>query len=330
MNESSAPPPTVRAEISPQELEELGVMRGVAWGPIWGLITSCHVIHLAPNAILLEAGHSNNSLFLVLNGRLSVRLSGPEGASVADLGRGETVGELSLIDDRPASAWVVASEQSRLLRIEEEAFWELVASSHQFAVNLLLLLTSRLRGNNANLERSQQLTARWERVATVDVLTGQHNRRWFEEAWPRLVRRFQFANEPLSIVAVDIDHFKSFNDRFGHAVGDLVLAGVARTIAKRIRPTDTVVRTGGEEMAVILPNTTLAGAIVAAERIRHAVAHAKILAPSGECLPQVTISLGAAILEPADSPADPLERADSALYRAKAEGRNRVIPAAEG
>lgn len=321
----SEPPATVRTELNPQELEGLEVLRGVAWGPIWSLIAACRVLRLNPGDVLLEHGATNTSLYLVLDGHLAVRLSSPDSPAVADLDRGETVGELSLIDHRPVSAWVVASAPSRLLQIEEGVFWDLVASSHQFAVNLLLLLSSRLRGNNASLEHSHQLRARWERVATVDVLTELHNRRWFEESWPRLVRRFQFSRDPLSLLMVDIDHFKSFNDHFGHATGDLVLAGVAKTLSRSVRPTDTVVRIGGEELAVILPNTDLAGAMVAAERLRLAVANAQVRSPKDSLLPQVTISVGASQLRDDDSPLRVLERADAALYRAKTEGRNRSV-----
>jgi len=256
---------------------------------------------------------------------LSVRLGASDGAEIAVLTKGESVGELSIIDDRPASAWVVAMVPSRLLQIEEGTFWDLVATSHQFAVNLLLLLSSRLRGNNAHLGHSHELTARWERLATVDVLTGQHNRRWFEETWPRLVNRFKYSGDPLSIVMVDIDHFKSFNDQFGHAVGDLVLASVAKTLAQQVRPTDMVVRMGGEELLIVLPHTGLEGAMVAAERVRAAVADARNQTPEGVMLPTVTISLGVTLLTGNDTPTTAVERADRALYQAKAEGRNRVV-----
>jgi diguanylate cyclase (GGDEF)-like protein len=322
---SNQPPATVRAQISPTELEDLGVLRGLALLPVWGIISSCNIVDLEPGSILLRQGQPNNSLFVIIDGRLSVRLGAFDGSEIAQLSKGESVGELSIIDNRPASAWVVATVASRLLQIEEDTFWDLVATSHQFAVNLLLLLASRLRGNNANLGQSQELTARWERLATVDALTGQHNRRWFEETWPRLVSRFKYSGEPLSIVMVDIDHFKSFNDRFGHAVGDLVLTSVAKTLAQQVRPTDMVVRMGGEELLIVLPHTDLKGAILAAERVRTAVANAKSQTPDGATLPQVTISLGVSLLTRDDTPTTAVERADRALYQAKAEGRNRVV-----
>lgn len=319
------PPVTVRAQVSPQELEDLGVLRGVAWAPIWGLIAKCNVITLGAGEVLIEAGKVNTSLYVVLSGRLTVRISKTDEASVAELGRGETVGEISIIDQRPTSAWVVATEPSRLLRIEERVFWDIITSSHQFAVNLLLLLSSRLRGSIVTLDQSHKLRARWEQVATFDVLTGLRNRRWFEETWPRLVRRFQFSGASLSLLILDIDHFKGFNDRFGHATGDVVLAGVAKTLVGSIRPTDMVVRLGGEEIAVVLPGTPLEGAQVVAERIRHAVADAEVRSPDGALLPQVTISIGATELVATDTPAKAVARADAALYRAKASGRNRVI-----
>lgn len=327
MTLDSEPPVTVRAQVSPQELEDLGVLRGVAWAPIWGLLAECTLVNLEANETLIEAGSVNTSLYLLLTGRLSVRIAKDDETPVAVLCRGETVGEISIIDQRPTSAWVIATEPSRLLRIDERVFWDIVASSHQFAVNLLLLLSSRLRGNIVTLEHTQRLRARWERVASFDVLTGLHNRRWFEESWPRLVRRFQFSGAPLSVLMLDIDHFKGFNDRFGHATGDLVLAGVAKTLVGSMRPTDIVTRLGGEELAVILPETALEGALVAAERIRHAVADAEVRSPEGKLLPQVTISIGAACVLATDTPGKALARADAALYQAKTTGRNRVVAA---
>jgi diguanylate cyclase (GGDEF)-like protein len=128
------------------------------------------------------------------------------------------------------------------------------------------------------------------------------------------------ARKPLSLLLLDIDHFKRFNDDFGHAVGDQVLALVAQTVEKSLRPTDLAARYGGEELVVILPETPLEGARIAAERVRAAIGASKL--PS---VPrQITISIGAATLAEGQNAEELLKCADERLYLAKERGRNRV------
>jgi len=125
----------------------------------------------------------------------------------------------------------------------------------------------------------------------------------------------------------DIDHFKRFNDTYGHGVGDRVLTTAGRAIETCLRPTDFGVRYGGEEFTVILPNTKLSEGIIAAERLRIKIASMPIQSFEGSDLPPVTVSLGVAQLGKTDDPAMLLKRVDEALYRAKAHGRNRTEPA---
>ncbi|MGZ6143137.1 MAG: diguanylate cyclase, partial [Myxococcales bacterium] len=160
-----------------------------------------------------------------------------------------------------------------------------------------------------------------ERLATTDGLTGLLNRRTFNSELEKRVREAQRYKKPLSLLLLDIDHFKKVNDTYGHPAGDAVLQGVARLAAKQARETDMVARYGGEEMALILPETDAAGALAIAERIRAAVAAARHQTESG--LLQVTLSIGVATW-PATDPDALLEHADKALYRAKQAGRNRV------
>ena len=152
-----------------------------------------------------------------------------------------------------------------------------------------------------------------ERLATTDGLTGLLNRRTFNSELEKRVREAQRYRRPLSLLLLDIDHFKKVNDTHGHPAGDAVLRGVAQVAAKQARETDIVARYGGEEMALILPETDAEGAARIAERIRQAVAASK-----HEGL-QVTVSIGVAT-----GFDDLVEHADKALYRAKQSGRNRV------
>ena len=165
-------------------------------------------------------------------------------------------------------------------------------------------------------------------LATTDELTGLLNRR---EAMDRLTQQWASSvrhGEPLSCIVLDIDHFKKFNDTHGHAVGDLVLRETAGAMRRLARTSEDVCRVGGEEFLIICPKSTASQAAAAAERFREAVAsHATL---HGDVKLTVTISLGVAGRTPVmESPDDLLRAADSALYTAKAEGRNRVRLAEE-
>lgn len=163
-----------------------------------------------------------------------------------------------------------------------------------------------------------------DEVAT-DKLTGLANFRNFEQELGRRVNEYRRTteNQGLSIVMADIDHFKKFNDTYGHAAGNVVLAGVGREVAKLSRKMDMACRYGGEEFVVILPKCEEKGALIFAERLRVAVESASFVIESGEKL-SVTISVGVATFQEGDSQEAFFERADQALYRAKHAGRNRI------
>ena len=162
-------------------------------------------------------------------------------------------------------------------------------------------------------------------LAQIDMLTGLPNRRHFLENAERELSRTLRYGGGLSVLMMDIDHFKKVNDTYGHHAGDLVLQAVGRLFSEALRDADFVGRMGGEEFAVILPQTGAPAALEVAERLRHRIEMAKIPRPEGKPL-QVTLSLGLTTLDGADSiNIDTLiSQADSALYEAKRNGRNRV------
>jgi diguanylate cyclase (GGDEF)-like protein/PAS domain S-box-containing protein len=157
------------------------------------------------------------------------------------------------------------------------------------------------------------------RLLTQDHLTGAVNRSKFQQIFEREHRAWREHGAPLSLIMLDIDHFKRVNDMYGHATGDLVLRGFAETIAKAIRPTDVLARLGGEEFAVLLPAKGLSEASEIAERLRCLVADMRIETPQGDLA--ITVSLGCATALPNS---DLLRSADEALYTAKRNGRDRV------
>jgi len=164
-----------------------------------------------------------------------------------------------------------------------------------------------------------------ERGAKIDVLTRLPNRRYFDEALAIETPRRR-ANDSIGILMIDIDHFKLVNDRFGHSTGDQVLRGVAGAITGAVRDEDTPARYGGEEFAVLLRRADEEQAVEVAERIRRSVVR---LHPASLGITEpVTVSVGVAVAGPGGLPVDRLvERADGALYRAKRQGRDRVVTA---
>ncbi len=165
---------------------------------------------------------------------------------------------------------------------------------------------------------------RVENLAATDGLTGLFNRRYFDSALARELARCDRSSSSLALLVADIDHFKSFNDTYGHAMGDLVLKKVAGVFTSAIRKADVLARFGGEEFVVILPNVTARGALESAERLRESVAAAAIH-PGGP-RKRVTVSIGAALFPGDARESDSLlKAADEALYEAKRLGRNRVV-----
>jgi diguanylate cyclase len=194
-----------------------------------------------------------------------------------------------------------------------------------------------MQDNNKALE--DRLTSSKQEIATLkesleairnesltDPLTGLGNRKFFDRTLSDTMKKAILDGEPMSLLMMDIDHFKSFNDNYGHLTGDQVLRLVALSLKQNVKGQDIIARYGGEEFAVILPNTALRQAITVADHIRRAVMAKELKKKStGEILGRVTISIGVALLTAGDDANSLIERADGCLYAAKRNGRNRVI-----
>ena len=163
----------------------------------------------------------------------------------------------------------------------------------------------------------------FERVAMVDVLTELPNRRGLDDTFARQLTRSLREQHPVSLLMVDVDHFKRLNDTHGHLMGDEVLKRLARILRKQVRPNDLVARYGGEEFALLLPNTDSDTAVMVSDRLRTAVGHRETEDASGH-LPSITVSIGVATARAPISLSELMSQADAALYRAKQSGRNRV------
>ncbi len=201
----------------------------------------------------------------------------------------------------------------------------------------LIQATERATTENRALQRdlaqarkeSDQLHQELRRIreqALTDGLTSLLNRRALDVRLEALVKEAHDNERQLSVLMLDIDHFKRFNDQFGHAIGDEVIRRVAVILRKQIRGNDLAARYGGEEFVVVLPQTALIGALTVAGSIHKSISRLSLIRKgSQERLPKVTVSMGVANLKPGETPNDLLERADRAMYWAKNHGRNRVV-----
>lgn len=209
-----------------------------------------------------------------------------------------------------ASFWVDGAQSSRFAMTTVQTAY---IASYCFSVLLLSV--------GALLMASERVRQEFELLATRDALTGALTRRAVLQAGAEEFDRWRRYGQPLSLLLLDIDHFKLVNDRHGHQTGDRVLAHAVAVMREQLRATDKLGRYGGEEFVILLPSTDVEAARASAERVREALA---TRAPSPG-IPPCSASLGVAVAGPGDLSLDMLlARADAALYRAKANGRDRV------
>lgn len=187
-------------------------------------------------------------------------------------------------------------------------------------------LETRLQESSFEIQQMRQDMQSLKQESLTDMLTGVPNRKAFDmEIKTRAAESLEKA-KPLSLITIDIDHFKVFNDTFGHQVGDQVLRLVARTLSEGLKPTEMLARYGGEEFTVIVPNTKLRDAEKLADKLRERIAAKDIINQSkNEKLGRLSISLGVAQFHPGEPLDNLIDRSDRALYRAKAAGRNNVV-----
>ena len=319
------------------------LLEGVPVAVVQSWLTHAPVRSLARGEALITLGSAHQTLFLLLSGELSVWLhADPSGLTqphadaslpavltrkeVARIQPGESVGEQSLIDRQMPNAWAIAEQECQVLAVPAEMVWESVQEEPKIALNLLRVLSARVRNANAGLSEAMLHQQRLAQDAETDALTGLPNRRWMDRTYRRTLRRHQAAACTASLLMIDIDHFKDVNDAHGHPVGDLVLCHAARCIEVALRPGDMCARYGGEEFCVLLPEVDAGMAKRIAQRICSTVSKTPFRLSSGDPL-AMSVSVGVACWNQHSPLEDLLEAADAALYQAKRQGRNRVVAA---
>jgi len=320
-------------------------------------IQGCELFHTAPENLLeklacvvaskkLAAGKTlfrekdpSFHMYIVVEGSAKVLRKTPKGdVMVSEVLPGETLGEMGLLDHVPRSAEVIAGHDGmRLLELHRDNFEECIRHDPLIVQAVIRLLSERLRTSTCQqemqfiklnqLEEFNNQQAREleiaETLAHTDWLTGVYNRRHFLKLSGEELVSEKTDSPSLCALMLDADHFKKINDTHGHAVGDAVLKHIVKICLDTLRRNDFIGRLGGEEFAIILPETTLLGGMAAAEKLRQAIESSPLAA--GDKMISSTVSIGLATLEKTDQTIEAvLDRADKALYQAKKEGRNKV------
>lgn len=305
-------------------LAGLELFHGVAPDDVQKLLQECERRDVETGEIILSPDNKNDHVFLVLSGCLHVRVGSDDAPVIATMEVGACAGEMSIIEDRDPSAYVIAAEPSHLLVIHQSILWKMVDASHAFSKNLLIVLSERVRTHNRFIAESFGDIRKFEKHATTDALTGLSNRHAMEETFPREVTRCLKDEIPASLIMIDVDGFKEFNDNFGHIAGDRVLSAVAQVLQKQFRSRDYLVRFGGDEFAVLLPGVNETEALAIADRVRRMVSGSTDANEDSLIQIPVRVSMGVAQLGSEGSFESLLRAADEALYRAKNAGRDTV------
>jgi diguanylate cyclase (GGDEF)-like protein len=278
---------------------------------------------LVPGEALLNPALLNHEVHLLISGELLVCMEPGAAGAVARLKPGDCAGELSMLDENPPSAYVVAGSECEVLSISQECLWSMMKKQQGIALNLLYVLAERFRHNTEILLDSLEMQRVYRNMAESDALTGLRNRSWAREIFPKQLELSERIGQSVSLAIIDIDHFKQINDVYGHAVGDRVLQHIGRIFIQNLRGTDLSARYGGEEFVVMMPGTPLAKARITMERLRQRAEALLIELPDGGSV-NCTLSIGISEWRPGLMLDELIRFADSNLYRAKSLGRNQV------
>ena len=303
--------------------QDMSIFNNVSMEALERQLENCNELTLSRGKILLEPTNKNKNLFVILSGSLAVHLESLESEPLLVLTKGDCVGELSILSQVEVSAFVVVEEPCRLLQIDHETLWSMINSSHALARNLLFILSRRIRNDNSRLVGYMKSQAHFKRYATLDALTGLYNRYWLNNALPRQIERAKKNLEPLSLLMIDVDFFKKFNDQYGHLAGDTALTTLSQAFNQHLRPADHAARFGGEEFIVILMGINSDEASCVAERLRKHIE--KMPIEYEDQILNITISVGISGLAAGQNMNDLLKLTDQALYKAKDRGRNRCV-----
>ncbi len=278
---------------------------------------------------LFREGEAGHELFIVRSGkiRVSIRLKDGKEKEITEFKPGDFFGEMSIFEDAPRSATCYAIKSSKLFTLLDSDFYALIEGHPSMAIKIMYrmsnITTRRLRSTGEFLSDMVLWGERARKRAITDELTGVYNRHFLEDALGDHFRRAKQSGHVLSLIMVDLDYFRSINDKFGHRKGDEIILKTVEVFQRHTGDRDIIARYGGDEFTIVLPSTGQDRAMELAERICKEVASMDILDGM-----RITTSQGVASFPINAGDLESLrKRADEALYKAKELGRNRVVTA---
>ncbi len=318
-------------------LKEVDIFSLLSGEEITTLLPSLHLIEIDGGKTLFQEGDDGHELFIVRSGRVavSIRLSDGKERELVEFVQGDFLGEMSIFDDAPRSATCYTKERSSLYSLRADDFFSLMLEHPSITLKVMHRMANRtierLHHTNAFLSDMVHWGEEARKRAITDEFTGAYNRHFLDEALENHFGVAKSRGSTFALVMVDLDHFRSINELYGHSVGDRVIQEVVSIFKKYLRSKDILARYGGDEFVVLMPETELNLAKIMAENICSDVASLPVLHGMGGQITRVTTSQGiAAFPDHADDLETLKKRADEALYRAKEKGRNRVECAQRG
>ena len=290
-----------------------------------------HTVEIKAGGVICNEGDEGRALFIIKTGSTSVliKVQDDSNKKVAELLPGDFLGEMAIFENSPRSATCIASEDSTILKLDENDFFKLMETASVTSIKIMKIMLDIMSKRVSNTGNFLKEMVKWgndaSRRAVTDKLTGVYNRRYLENIIIEIFEKSKKQNAPFSLIMADLDFFREVNESYSHEIGDKYIVEVADVFKKAVRENDIVARYGGDEFTILLPNTTLKEGAELAEKIRIGVMELDFLKKYSGPKIKVSVSLGIACYPETCTKLKALkEQADQALYKAKKSGRNRV------
>lgn len=320
--------------ISSAFLERVGVFSLLSREDMERVTAHLASVELGEGETLFREGEPGNELYILAEGRVAISISLPGGAEqqIAQFAPGDFFGEMSIFDNAPRSATCRALIPSVVFSLSKDAFSVIIARHPRIALKLMYRMlnvtTQRLRGTSQFVSEMVLWGESARKRAITDELTGVYNRRFLEDSLGGYMSEAREKAAPLSLVMADLDHFREINELYGHPKGDETIRVAATVFRSVLREKGVIARYGGDEFVIILPGIASIEAIRLMTRVCQEVARQDTLKAMKGAITRVTASMGIASFPEHAADLGALRgAADAALYRAKEEGRNRVVAA---
>jgi diguanylate cyclase (GGDEF)-like protein len=310
-------------------LKQVAILSTLSEEELHRVSTFLNFIGYEQGETIFQQGESGEELYIVGQGRVgsSIRLADGSLHEVAEFGAGDFFGEMSILERAPRSATCTAKEPTALFILKGSDFYHLMEEQPELSIKImdrmLDITADRFTRSSDFLSDMVRWGEEARKRAVMDALTGLFKRSFLEAALQDRLRQAQAGGHPLSLIMLDLDHFRRINEHYGAEVGDRVIQALVSVLRATLRPEDVAARCGGDEFAILLPDTSAAEAFELSQRLCAGVRGLEFFEKLGGPLRRITTSQGIASFPQHASDFKSLwEKADQALYRAKQLGRD--------